>query len=93
MYIQKIVTILMDDEIHDLILGDDGEQRPLQEYIFIDEPSDLDDLLKKLWQIYEDGLNDDTEHLYIKETAREIKEAIALLEKEEVDSVVFVYQN
>lgn len=90
MYIQKIATILMDDEIHDLILGDGSEQRELQEYIFIDEPSDLDNLLKKLQQIYDDGLKEDTEHLYILETIREIKEALILLEKDEIQSIVFV---
>lgn len=94
MYIQKIATILMDDEIHDLILGDDSEQRELQEYIFIDEPSDLENLKQKLQALYlQQSMYNGTENIYISLTIREIKEALVLLEKDEIQSIVFVYQN
>ena len=93
MYIQKIATILMDDEIHDLILGDSSEQRELQEYIFIDDSNDLDELTNKLRKIHDEGLAEDTEHYYISSTLNEIRQAKNLLEKDEIQSVVFVYQN
>lgn len=93
MYIQKIATILMDDEIHDLILGDDSEQRELQEYIFIDNSDDMENLLDKISIIVSKDKENDIDYLYLRETIREIKEALILLEKDEIQSIVFVYQN
>ena len=91
MYIQKIATILMDGEIHDILTGEPTEI--FQEYIFISEPSDLDNLLKKLCKLYEDNSRENVENYYISSTIREIKEALILLEKDEIQNVVFVYQN
>ena len=93
MYIQTIASILIDDEIHDLILGDYSEQREIQEYIFISEPSDLENLLNKLMQVKKFNMINNIDNIYISSTIDEIKQALILLENKEIENIVFVYQN
>lgn len=89
MYIQKIATILMDDEINELLTGDDFS---VQEYVFCDSEQAIN-LLEILNKKLENDKQNGIDNIYISLTIREIKEALILLEKDEIQNVVFVYQN
>lgn len=90
MFIQKIATILMDDEIHDIL--NEGNEYGFQEYIFISEPSDVEKMLNKLIELKNELFSEGLDNFYLTETVKEIKEALKLLDKE-VQNIVFVYQN
>lgn len=91
MYIQKIATILMDDEIHDIL--NFGNEYGFQEYIFMSDCDDVKAELSKLELLLETYVAREVDNLYLISTIREIKEALILLEKDEIQNVVFVYQN
>lgn len=88
MYVQKIATILMDDEIHDIL--NEGNELGFQEYIFVDVVDDLEELINQLTLKITTTLEN---AFYLKETIKEIKSAIILLENKDIEEVVFVYQN
>jgi len=92
MYLQKIATILMDDVIHDIL--NEGNEYGFQEYIFMSEIEDILSLRAELIKLKEKQAQEqDVNNVYLGETIKEIDEVLPLLENQEIENIVFVYQN
>lgn len=84
MYTQTVATILMDEEMHDILNG--NSDMGLQEYVLINDENEICNLIKKLEEENENKV-------YISLTVEELKDALTLLQKDEIQSILFVYSD